>query len=166
VVVSEEFLRAVPRSVLSAALAHESAHARRRDPLRIWLAQLAADLQWPVPGSARRLSAWLLALEAQRDDEALASGAAAEDLAEAILTAARLQRGPAVSLRANAAGEGDGLAWRIRRLLSRDALRGGAAAPNAFWRVCTWCVALVIGAVWLGIRYGDVVIGVLPGTGP
>lgn len=59
---------------IEAALEHERAHARHRDPLRIWLAQLATDLQWPWPQAQRRFREWILALEFARDDEARAAG--------------------------------------------------------------------------------------------
>lgn len=165
VLVSNEFRRAVSGGVLAAALAHETAHVRRRDPLRIWLAQLSADLQWPIPGTARRFSAWLLALEAERDNEAVAGGAAAEDLAEAILTAARLQCGPSASLCANAAGAGDGIAWRVRRLLSPQT-SASAPRPRAAWTVRASCTVVVLGAVWMGLTFGEAVLRVLPGIGP
>lgn len=166
VVVSDDFRRIASGDVLAAALTHETAHVKRRDPLRIWLAQLAADLQWPIPGTARRFSAWLLALEAERDNEAVASGAAAEDLAEAILTAARLQCGASTGLAANAAGGGDGIAWRVRRLLSPDVSGGTIAPRRAFLITRASCTAVVIGAVWLGLTYGEAVLSVLPGMAP
>lgn len=165
VVVSPEFTASVSDDVLAAALAHEAAHVRGRDPLRIWLAQLAADLQWPVPGTSRRFSAWLLALEAERDDEAVANGASGEDLAEAILVAARLRclsRGQAC---AHAAGAGEGIAWRVRRLLRED-IPNGVLRPGSLWGAAGSCLALATVAVWLGICYGDAVLGVLPGIRP
>jgi hypothetical protein len=36
--------------------------ALHRDPLRIWLAQLATDLQGSSPGARERLSWWMAAL--------------------------------------------------------------------------------------------------------
>ena len=162
VIVSEALRRIASREILAAGLAHEAAHVEHRDPLRIWVAQLAADLQWPIPGTARRFSAWLLALEAQRDDEAVASGVAPEDLAEAILIAARLQRGAPVTA-ANVLGAGDGIAWRVRRLLATDRSVVPVSHAAAMWISCT---AVVIAAVGLGISYGDAVVGSLPGIGP
>lgn len=163
IVVSAEFRQAASQDVLAAAMAHEAAHVRHRDPLRIWLAQLAADLQWPVAGTARRFSAWLLALEAERDSEAVASGADADDLAEAILAAARLQRGHRARLCANATGAGEGIAWRVRRLLS--------AEPSEHVRCRSWTTAassigLVIVASFLGFHYGDVALRMILGAGP
>lgn len=165
VVVSREFRENVSDDVLAAALAHETAHVRRRDPLRIWLAQLAADLQWPVPGTARRFSAWLLALETERDDEAVASGVAGEDLAEAILAAARLHRVHTPSLCAHIEGAGEGIAWRVRRLLAGDGPKGVPQRSTPFLAAGS-CFALLSTAAWLGLHYGDAVLRVLPGMGP
>lgn len=77
---------------LEAAREHERAHARHRDPLRILVAQFAADLQWPWPSARRRFLRWRQVLEIARDEEARARGVAGEDLAAAILAAARLSR--------------------------------------------------------------------------
>ncbi len=165
IVVSEEFRRRAPAAVLTAALAHEAAHARGRDPLRIWLAQLAADLQWPIPGTGRRLSAWLLALEVRRDDEAVANGVPPEDLAEAILTAARLHCAPTTRLCAGAAGSGEGIAWRVRRLLSLEAHGSSIFRSRGSWVIRAFCFAFVLGAIWLGLAYGDAALGALPGVG-
>jgi Zn-dependent protease with chaperone function len=162
VVVSEQFRSSISEGVLAAALAHEAAHVKHRDPLRIWLAQLAADLQWPIPGTARRRAAWLLALEIERDDEALAAGAAGEDLAEAILVAARLQVSPALQRWAGAAGGGAGIAWRVRRLLCRE-VSSVVSPPLPSWAALGSCAALLTAAVWLGIHYGDAILGRLPG---
>lgn len=165
VVVSREFRASVTDEVLAAALAHESAHVRNRDPLRIWFAQFAADLQWPVPGAAQRFSTWLLALEADRDDEALAGGVASEDLAEGILAAMRLHRAAAAPLCAQVAGDGEGIAWRVRRLFS-DRAAPFASRRGVNWGVPASCVLLMTAALWLGVHYGDAVLGVLPGMGP
>lgn len=75
--------------VIRAALAHEQAHAANRDPLRIWVAQLITDLQWPWPGALRRLDAWLDALELARDDEARINGTDGAELAAAVLASVR-----------------------------------------------------------------------------
>jgi hypothetical protein len=170
VVVSEEFRTIAPKTVFAAALAHESAHVRGRDPIRIWLAQLAADLQWPIRGTERRFSAWLLALEAARDDEALAAGTMPEDLAEAILTAAGLHVGLVPSggpKTANAVGmgAGEGIAWRVRRLLSPQDPGRAPARPRTFGIVQASRAGLLMGAFYLGLFYGDALLGVLPGVG-
>lgn len=164
VFVSEEFQKNVSTDALRAALAHEAAHKRGRDPLRIWLAQLAADLQWPVPGTKRRFSAWLLALEAKRDDEALAAGVTGEDLAEAILSAARLHSRSSMVC-AHVAGSGAGIAWRVRRLLS-SAHREPRRRPTVRLMVPVWCTGLLLTAAWLGLHHGEAFLGLLLGKGP
>lgn len=156
VVASQRFLRSASPKAASAALAHEQVHIRRRDPLRIWLAQIAADLQWPIPGAAARFAAWLAALEADRDNRALADGADPDDLAEAIIVAARLQSGPVPGAAAGVAGAGSAVAWRVRRLLSPDgAALGTRPRP---WLLGVWWVAVLLGALCLGLLYGESVM--------
>ena len=60
--------RALDEEQIRAAWAHEQAHVRHLDPLRIWLAQIATDLQWPWPQAPRRLQRWLRILECARAD--------------------------------------------------------------------------------------------------
>jgi hypothetical protein len=105
-----------------------------------------------------------LALEAERDDEALASGVAEDDLAEAILIAARLHRHNAAAPYAYAAGGGEGVAWRVRRLLCATERR--RAPPRTLWAVPAACVGLLASALWLGMVCGDAVLDALPGIGP
>ena len=82
-------LRAVVDDEVAMAIwEHEAAHLRHRDPLRIWLGQLATDLQWPWPQARRRFESWLEALELARDDEARRHGADGLDLSAGILAAA------------------------------------------------------------------------------
>lgn len=89
VVFSPFLAKQLDDEVVRAALAHERAHAAHRDPLRIWVAQLITDLQWPWPGAQRRLDAWLDALELARDDEARTNGADGAELAAAVLASVR-----------------------------------------------------------------------------
>lgn len=164
VVVTDAFRQAVSEEVLAAAHLHEAAHVRGRDPLRIWLVQLAADLQWPVPGARRRFDAWLLGLEVKRDDEALASGACAEDLAEAILAAARMQSRRSQGVRAGIEGGGHGLAWRVRRLLGAPPAisRARSEVRRSLLFVAT-SGGVLFAAAWLGLRHGDIVLSMVPG---
>jgi hypothetical protein len=81
---------ALDAAALAAVREHEAAHARHRDPMRVWLAQLVTDLQWPVPSARRRFSAWRVALELARDDEARSRGVDGGDLAAGLLAVARL----------------------------------------------------------------------------
>lgn len=82
--------RKLDEDQIQAALEHERAHARHRDPLRIWLAQIATDLQWPWPWARKRFALWLEVLECTRDEEARHCGASGVDLAAAILATVRL----------------------------------------------------------------------------
>src|SRR5690242_11819102 len=89
IVFSPHLAKRLPDPQIEAALEHERAHARHRDSLRIWLAQLATDLQWPWPQARERLHQWITALELARDEEARAAGVDGTDLAEVILATAR-----------------------------------------------------------------------------
>jgi beta-lactamase regulating signal transducer with metallopeptidase domain len=102
---------------IEAALAHEQAHARHRDPLRILLVQLATDLQWPWPQARERMRRWLLALELARDEEARAAGIDGIELADAIVASARFgqQKNPGAC--AALTGDVTDLEERIARLL-------------------------------------------------
>ncbi|MGC8535985.1 MAG: hypothetical protein ACP5QR_10725 [Rhizomicrobium sp.] len=114
--------------LICAALAHEHAHARHRDPLRIWLAQLVTDLQWPWPPAQQRFISWLVALELARDDEARELGADGADLAAAVMASIRFARQlpvkePALSsgtlfAHAHLFGDGRVLRERVTRLLA------------------------------------------------
>jgi Zn-dependent protease with chaperone function len=117
VILSEAFQAAVDGNALRAAGAHEEAHARHRDPLRVWFAQFVTDLQWPLPAALLRLDAWREALEMVRDDEARQYGVDGVDLAAAVLEAARLQRRCTIPLAA-LGEEGRALERRIARLLA------------------------------------------------
>jgi hypothetical protein len=152
---------AMDAAALQAACKHEAAHARHRDPLRIWLAQLAANLQWPWPNARTRLRCWLWALEAARDEEAREHGAEGADLAAAILAAVALQSAPATAPAASLTGDGAALKERIGRLLvpvARDRLTSGAR-----WLTMLLVVLALSAAVFAGVLYGDLVVRALPG---
>ncbi len=153
--------RAIDAPSLAAAREHEAAHARHRDPLRVWLAQVAADLQWPWPAAAARLRDWRHALELARDEEARLRGADGADLAEAILAAARIDaarsRG-AVAL----GGDADRLRDRIGRLLRPVPAETGA--PSRSGRMLL--VAVLAAAAATGVANGDALVRSLPGIGP
>lgn len=115
--IAEAFAQSLSAGERAAVQLHEEAHVRHRDPLRIWLGQIVADLQWPAPASAERFAAWRFALELARDDEARSHGIEGADLASAVLKAARIegtQCGPMVGL----TGEAAHLRERVERLLS------------------------------------------------
>jgi hypothetical protein len=159
VVIAPEMAARLDDAELAAVLAHEQAHARHRDPLRLWLAQLVTDMQWPLPRAKEHLERWRRALEMARDDEARDRGVLGEDLASAIVKAA----GFAVEERAAGAALTDGprLAERIGRLLLP--LR---ATPRRRRSTSMLVVlaALVTMAVAIGTAFGEAAFRLLPGV--
>lgn len=164
--------------VIRAAMLHECAHARHRDPLRIWLAQIVTDLQWPWPQATKRLEAWLETLELARDDEARAEGAEGTDLAKAILATLRylgdsastpvapeawLDRRP--STQVPLTGDAHRLRARIARLLAPLPPRVGADSAIATrWNRFAWTwVPLGASMIALGAEFGEHVIRPLLG---
>jgi Zn-dependent protease with chaperone function len=160
ILLSTAFREAVDERALAAALAHEQAHARHRDPLRILLAQLVSDLQWPAPGARIRLQSWLAALEVARDDEARRHGSDGRDLAAAILAAARLTvRTTSIPVALLTSAEW-ALVFRIDRLLSA-AVPGGDRRGWGWLLVVGLAAAITAGAV-VGVTHGDDVLRALP----
>lgn len=164
VTVAEHFVAATSPEGLSAALAHEAAHCRAYDPLRIWLAQLLADLQWPLPGAGLRLQRWLLALEMRRDDEAIAAGADPTALAEAILVAARGVGGRVLSPGVEGAGDGSGVGHRVRRLLASPEVPGGQGHTASRVGLALAVPVLSGTLLWLGFAFGEGILRALPGV--
>lgn len=168
IVFSPLLAQALDAEQIRAARAHEEAHARHRDPLRIWLAQFAADLQWPWPGARDRFDGWLAALECARDAEARRRGVSGADLAAVVLAAAKqssraLQSREAQRTRAASAGlvgNAGALQARIIRLLSPlPELTGvrariGLADPV----ILTVVAAILVVAGALGTAYGNAVL--------
>lgn len=158
IVVDARFQRALDQDAFAAALAHEAAHVRHRDPLRIALAQLSTDLQWPWPQPRERLAAWQRLLEDTRDDEAVLGGAHPEDLAAAIVEAAQwTARGAGASLTDHP------IEHRIRRLLdgcARMPVPGSRTFAAAFAAV----FAAVFASLVIGITVGDDLLALLPGV--
>ncbi len=156
--------RTFDEAQIHAALEHERAHARHRDPLRIWLAQLATDLQWPWPRAQRRFEAWLEILEHARDDEARRHGASGTDLAAALVATARKARAAPRTDRGRGwlagtepalLGDPRAFARRIERLLAPlpdDAAAEaatGLSQPAALALVgVALCTALALGAAF------------------
>ena len=155
IVVSTEFAAAIDRDVLAAVIAHEAAHARHRDPLRIFIAQLATDLQWPSRQAHTRLDDWTSALEMARDDEARSSGADGADLAAGIVAAARIKQ---TTSGAVARLTGAQLVVRIERLL-RPLSHHGAGSPSRTTGII-WLVALGA-AVAFGALCGESIVSAL-----
>jgi len=148
VVISSRLVAVLDRDALRAVEAHEAAHARHRDPLRIWFAQIATDVLWPWQSAHERFRAWRYALELARDEEALEAGAEGPDLASAIVTAARLQHG----LPLNAAGL---LSDNVRLQNRIDILLGERdSEEQVFYRRWFLGPAVIVSALGLWIACG------------
>jgi len=156
VVVDPQLRQTLDADAFAAALAHEAAHARHRDPLRIALAQLAADLQWPWPQPRRMLALWRDLLEQTRDDEAVWEGVRPDDLAAAIVGAARwCVRGAGAGLT-----DGRGIERRIWRLL--DGVPPDR--PRRSWAFAILVASGLAAALVIGFAVGDELLARLPGV--
>jgi beta-lactamase regulating signal transducer with metallopeptidase domain len=160
IVFSPYLAKALDDRAIEAALEHERAHARHLDPLRIWLAQLATDLQWPWPQAQQRFAEWMRVLELARDEEARAGGVDGSDLATAILASARFQRDVIPFSNAALTGEPSALKQRIGRLL--DPLPDRAEEAGSHRRVALSALATgLLLALALGSVFGERVIHAL-----
>ncbi len=156
VVVAPKLARSLDERVLEAALAHERAHVEHRDPLRIWIGQIAADLQWPWDNAQQRFADWLDALEHARDDQARAAGIEGTDLAAAVLGLLRHQQG-IHAIEARLTGTEERLQERITRLLQPLPI----AAPQkdlSLLRMVGLIVLACTIAVALGAVFGESLI--------
>ena len=149
----------VPAASFDAVRAHEDAHARHRDPLRIWLAQTITDLQWPSRQAHARLRDWLSSLELARDEEARRDGVHGEDLAAAIIAVAGGGRGGHAGAAATLTHAEIHLARRIHRLL-----RTLSPPPTGArsWRVFALLSVLLLAISGLGLLFGDAFVRALP----
>ncbi|MGG1947559.1 hypothetical protein AB1286_22660 [Trinickia sp. NRRL B-1857] len=164
VVFSPFLAKTLDDAALEAAWQHEQAHARHRDPLRIWLAQFATDLQWPWPGAGVRFEAWLEALEYARDDEARRHGVSGEALAAALLAtlrhtnalhAANAEPGRQAALaQARLVGSRNALQRRIARLLAPLSASPASNTSERAWYGAPFAGLLLLAAA-LGAYYGD-----------
>ena len=150
VVVGDDFKEQLDEQALSAALAHEEVHAAHRDPLRIWLAQLVTDVQWPLPGAPERFEDWLFALELSRDEEARLR-VDGTDLAAAVVAAARFERTAPFRV-AGIASAGTVLRVRVERLL---APLPEAAGARAGWLTRLLVLAAMATALFAGANFGE-----------
>jgi hypothetical protein len=165
VVFSPFLAKRLEDDVIHAALAHERAHALHRDPLRIWLAQLITDLQWPWPAARQRLEAWLDALELARDDEARVSGADGADLAAAVLASVRFltsippQERAALNgtqlAHARLIGDSRSLKERVSRLLAPIPTPGDSRHARRLKRLTLVLGGVLASALVLGMVYGE-----------
>lgn len=161
VVVTGELRGALDPAALAAALAHERVHVRHRDPLRIWLAQIATDLQWPSPSARRRFEHWLGALELARDEEARLDGVPGEDLAAAVVAVARMPRRPLGGAMAGLTGAETSLASRVHRLLEPVPPDRGRRSIGLLVAV----IAVLGASTAIGAAYGDYVLRAMPFIG-
>ena len=161
VIMAPAFRRAIDETAQDAVMAHESAHARHRDPLRVWAAQLATDLQWPGRGATTRLAQWRHALELARDEEVRRQGIDGADLAAAVIAALRLgSMAPSGAL--SIVGSHEGVRDRIHRLLAPlPPVEDESPEPQSF-RVVT-ITGLVVAAM-LGASFGEAIVRALVQT--
>jgi len=152
IILSQQIISALDPRALNAALEHECAHARHRDPLRLWLAQFGADLLWPSPAAVARLRDWRRALELARDEEARSIGVAGPDLAAAILGSLRLNQGSVPSGVATLSDEAF-VKERVARLL--QPLKTEPRPGRKTLVLVLGVTVAVLLAVVLGIQYGE-----------
>ena len=155
--IADSLRAALDDDALAAALAHEEAHRRARDPLRILVAQLLADLQWPWPAAKARLSRWRESLELLRDDDARRAGADGADLAAALLVASKLANGCAACAIEGAAGAA--LSERVQRLL----LPARERRSSSIGFIAPFAAAAAAAALAVGYELGDSVVRALLG---
>lgn len=167
VVFSPFLAKQLDDGVIRAALAHEHSHARHRDPMRIWLAQIATDLQWPWPSATGRFRMWLDALEQARDDEARSAGADGAELAAAVLASVRFlsdltpeEQGRLEGTQlahARLIGDSRALKERVSRLLAPvcGPPHEQLTLTVKWERTAMLLVPLLIAALLLGALYGE-----------
>jgi BlaR1 peptidase M56 len=162
IAINDDLRHHLDERALVAAVAHERAHVSHRDPLRIWLAQIVTDAQWPSPSAPRRFQRWLAALEIARDEEARLAGTAGEDLAAAIVAVAGLNRSAIGSAPAQAGltGAEVDLKHRIRRLLRP--LPADPGAPSAAVTISGLILTTLVLAALAGLQFGDLLLRALP----
>ena len=161
IVIAPAFWRAIDETARDAVRAHESAHARHRDPLRVWAAQLATDLQWPGRGANTRLAQWRHALELARDEEVRRQGVDGADLAAAVIEALRLGSTTPTG-GASIVGSHEGVRDRIRRLLAPlPAIENESPQPQSFRAVT---IGGLLGAAMFGASFGEAIVRALMHT--
>jgi hypothetical protein len=160
IVFSPELARLLDERAVQAALAHERAHVRHLDPLRIWIAQFVTDLQWPWASAQRRFEMWLAALEHARDDEARAEGIEGADLAAALVASVRFHRNVTGGAYASLIGDRSALEERVARLLKPVASAPRDRMPTTL-QVASFLSLALIAALALGTIYGEQFVGTL-----
>jgi hypothetical protein len=157
IVFAPQLAKRLDDRAIEAALAHERAHVRHWDPLRIWVAQFATDLQWPWGSAQRRFTSWLAALEEARDDEARAAGIDGADLAGALVGALRFHSAKCCTGGVGLIGQPEVVQARIARLLRPlpDAVLPRDSSRIVIAALLVLTLALAMG---LGVVCGEPVI--------
>jgi beta-lactamase regulating signal transducer with metallopeptidase domain len=147
IAVSPNLLDALDDDALAAALLHEVAHARNRDPLRYLVAFVALSLN-PLAGLLRsEFARWRFTRELACDAEAVHQGAKPASLAHAIVQAARSAGGAPHECAAHLAHGGlAALRARIALLLNHRPL---PAAGRVTWLPTLALIAAAVGLVAL-----------------
>ena len=158
IVIAPAFWRAIDETARDAVRAHESAHARHRDPLRVWAAQLATDLQWPGRGANTRLAQWRHALELARDEEVRRQGVDGADLAAAVIVALRMTPSGGVSI----VGNHEGVRDRIHRLLAPLLATEDESTQRRSFRAAM--IGGLLGAAVFGASFGEAIVRALVHT--
>ena len=156
IIVAASFVAELSPGALAAVTAHEEAHRRHHDPLRLWLGQLASDLQFPWPQARGRFQAWRGALELARDFEACDHGADPLDRADAIVIAARRD---AASMAVVAGVASADVEARVKFLL--DPPTHDERHVTSVWPALVM-LSLAIGTA--AFIWGDDLLGLLPGV--
>ena len=158
VVIAPAFWRSLDDLSRHAVRAHEDAHVRHRDPLRVWTARLATDLQWPGRHATHRFAEWRHALELARDEAVRREGIDGADLAAAVIAA--LQFSPVnTSLAVSIAGDPHGVRDRIARLLAPLPATQDEPAWSHAGRASA--IAASVGAVMFGASFGEAIVRAL-----
>jgi hypothetical protein len=165
VVITEPLRDKLDPAALRAVMEHEAAHLRHRDPLRLWLAQIATDLQWPAAAARGRFSQWRAALELARDEEALSHGVDGSDLAAALVAGARLGAGrPSLAgsalagLLAEASSSSEIFRERVMRLLQPLPASERELGAAGSWRWAAGIAVAMVTVAVLGHALGESVV--------
>jgi Zn-dependent protease with chaperone function len=130
--VSKQVAQMLSADEMSAALAHEMAHARFHDNLKRFLLYVSRPPRWLGGGTSMEDAAWADAAEIAADEAALAGGASALDLAAALVKIGTLKRDCSAADGVAAShlipGHGSVLEMRIARL--QKALEGELAGSE------------------------------------
>ena len=155
IIISTQLAARLDDEAREAVVEHERAHARHRDPLRVWLAELATDLQWPCSAAIARLNRWQEALELARDEETRRAGVNGADLAAAILEAHRLG-GHASTAAAGQSANETVVRRRIAALLAP--LSPDLSPSRAHISVLVACVLVCVCIAFSGEAFGESVV--------